>query len=213
MSLEDIESVMEEHEQTGQSVARILSTRKLVTEADLMWGMAQEMGLEFIDLDTIGISAAATALLPEATSKHHNVLAFAIDDGTPVIAASNPTDVFAMDDLRTILGRNFVTVVATRSQITSYIRKAYQGGGDAADMAQEASLGYDKVDNSVEDIQAAVTEEAPIVRYVNLLVLQALNERASDIHVEPTATTSGSGTGSTVCSTMSRRRRDRSPPP
>ena len=187
VSLEDIESVMEEHEATGQSVARILSTRKLVTEADLMWGMAQEMGLEFVDLDTIGISAAATALIPEATAKHHNVLPFALDDGVPVIAASNPTDVFAMDDLRTILGRNFVTVVATRSQITTYIRTAYQGGGDAADMAQTASLEYDRAPDTVEDIQA-VTEEAPIVRYVNLLVLQALNERASDIHVEPTAT-------------------------
>ena len=47
------------------------------------------------------------------------------------MAASNPTDVFAMDDLRTIIGRNFITVVATRSQISAYIDKAYHQGGDA----------------------------------------------------------------------------------
>ena len=59
-----------------------------------------------------------------------------------MVAASNPTDVFAMDDLRTIIGRNFVTVVATRSQISTYISRAYHGGGDAADMAKTASLEF-----------------------------------------------------------------------
>ena len=107
-----------------------------------------------------------------------------------MVAASNPTDVFAMDDLRTIMGRSFIVVVATRTQISAYIGRAFNSGGDAADMAMEASLGIDgssSIGNSVDDIQA-VTEEAPIVRYVNLLILQALNERASDIHIEPTAT-------------------------
>ncbi len=106
-----------------------------------------------------------------------------------MVAASNPTDVFAMDDLRTIMGRSFTVVVATRTQITTYIGKAFNSGSDAADMAMEASLGIEGTgaQAGVDDIQA-VTEEAPIVRYVNLLILQALNERASDIHVEPTET-------------------------
>jgi type IV pilus assembly protein PilB len=87
------------------------------------------------------------------------------------------------------MGRNFIVVVATRSQISAYIGRVFNSGGDAADMAMEASLGMDgsRPDNGVDDIQS-VTEEAPIVRYVNLLILQALNERASDIHIEPTAT-------------------------
>lgn len=187
VSVADMQSVVEEHDRTGQSIARILTSRKLVTEADLMWGMAQEMGLEFVDLDLVGVNYATANLIPEATARHHNVVVIADEAGTPVVAASNPTDVFAMDDLRTIMGRNFVTVVATRSQINTSINRAYHGGGDAADMAKTASLEFGRSGpEAVEDIQA-VTEEAPIVRYVNLLVLQALNERASDIHVEPTA--------------------------
>lgn len=187
VSLEDMSSVLEEHRLTGQSVARILTNQKLVTEADLMWGMAEEMGLEFVDLDTVGVDLAEAGTIPEATARHHNVMVIANDNGTPVVAASNPTDVFAMDDLRTIMGRNFIVVVATRSQISAYIGRAFNSGGDAADMAVEASLGMDsaRADSGVDDIQS-VTEEAPIVRYVNLLVLQALNERASDIHIEPT---------------------------
>jgi type IV pilus assembly protein PilB len=189
VSLEDIELVLDEHYRTGQSVARILTARKLVTEADLMWGMAQEMGLDFVDLDAVGVDFGEAGTIPEATARHHNVMVIANDDGTPVVAASNPTDVFAMDDLRTIMGRNFIVVVATRTQISSYIGQAFNSGGDAADMAMEASLGFDGTapEKGVDDIQA-VTEEAPIVRYVNLLILQALNERASDVHVEPTAT-------------------------
>ncbi len=189
VSLADMEAVLEEHRDSRQSIARILTAQNLVTEADLMWGMAQEMGLEFVDLDTAGIDFVEAGMIPESTARHHNVLVIGSRDGVPVVAASNPTDVFAMDDLRTIMGRSFIVVVATRTQITAYIGKAFNSGGDAADMAMEASLGIDgqSNDSSIDDIQA-VTEEAPIVRYVNLLILQALNERASDIHVEPTET-------------------------
>jgi len=188
VSLDAMESVLEEHHRTGLSIARILTARKLVREADLMWGMAREMGLEFVDLDMIGPNFAEAELIPEATARHHNVLVIANENGRPVVAASNPTDVFAMDDLRTIMGRDFTVVVATRSQINAQIGRAY-GAGDAAEIAETASLEYDRDDSGspTEDIQAA-TEEAPIVRYVNLLMVQALNERASDIHVEPTAT-------------------------
>jgi type IV pilus assembly protein PilB len=186
VTVEDMQEVLEEHDRSGQSIARILTAKKLVTEADLMWGMAQEMGLEFVDLDTVGIDFAMAGSIPEATARHHSVMVIGSENGTPIVAASNPTDVFAMDDLRTIMGRNFIVVVATRSQISSFIGRVFNSG-DAADMAAEASLGFDgeTSDESVDDIQA-ITEDAPIVRYVNLLILQALNERASDIHVEPT---------------------------
>jgi type IV pilus assembly protein PilB len=189
VSLADMETVLAEHEETRQSIARILTAQNLVTEADLMWGMAQEMGLQFVDLDTRGIDLVEAGMIPEATSRHHNVLVIGNEDGVPVVAASNPTDVFAMDDLRTLMGRSFTVVVATRTQISNYIGKAFNSGGDAADMAMEASLEVEGTgaQPGVDDIQS-VTEEAPIVRYVNLLVLQALNERASDIHVEPTET-------------------------
>ncbi len=189
VSLTDMEAVLEEHRESRQSIARILTAQNLVTEADLMWGMAQEMGLEFVDLDTAGVDFVEAGAIPENTARHHNVLVIGAREGVPVVAASNPTDVFAMDDLRTIMGRGFTVVVATRTQITAYIGKAFNSGNDAADMAMEASLGVDgsSSESGIDDIQS-VTEEAPIVRYVNLLILQALNERASDIHVEPTET-------------------------
>jgi type IV pilus assembly protein PilB len=188
VTLEAMNVALEEHNLTGQSIARILINQKLVNEADLMWGMAEEMGLRFVDLDTVGVDLTVSGVIPESTARHHNMMVISMDNGAPVVAASNPTDVFAMDDLRTILGSNFVVVVATRTQISAYIGRAFNNG-DAADMAMEASLGMDGgvQQAGAEDIQI-VTETAPIVRYVNLLILQALNERASDVHIEPTET-------------------------
>jgi len=186
VSVDDMRSALAEAEEAGQNIAHVLMTRGLATEADLMWGMAQEMGLEFVDLDTVGINYTAVGMLPEATARHHNVIVIAEEDGRPVVAVSNPTDVFALDDLRTIVGRKFKVVVATRPQITAQIDKAFDSGADEA--AMEASIGMDGEgsDGGGPDDLEAVTEEAPIVRYVNLLILQALNERASDIHIEPT---------------------------
>jgi type IV pilus assembly protein PilB len=184
---EAMREVVAEHDRSGQAVAGILTARRLVTEEDLMWGMAQEMGLEFVDLDIHGVDIAAASQLPETTARHHNVLVIGEKDGMPVVAASNPPDVFAMDDVRTILGRNFVTVVATASQIVMNIDRAYHQGGDASDLASSAAA--DQTAHPEEELGGiqAVVDDAPIVRYVNLLILQALNERASDIHVEPTA--------------------------
>ncbi|HLX89879.1 MAG TPA: GspE/PulE family protein, partial [Acidimicrobiales bacterium] len=186
VSLADMQDVLEERDRTGLAIARILTARGLVTEADLMWGMAEEMGLEFVDLEVRNVDFAVVYSLPEATARHHNVLIIGTTpEGVPEVVASNPTDVFAMDDLRTLLGRNFVTLVATRSQINTAIDKAYNQGGDASEVANTASSDFDDVEEDLGNLQAVV-DDAPIVRYVNLLILQALNERASDIHVEPT---------------------------
>ena len=104
---------LEEHRLTGQSIARILTSQKLVNEADLMWGMAQEMG------SSSSTSTAEHRLRRRRSSRNRRPAittssSSQLDDGVPLVAASNPTDVFAMDDLRTIIGRNFITVVATR---------------------------------------------------------------------------------------------------
>src|ERR1035437_8156878 len=79
VSLADMELVLEEHDRSGRSIAHILTAKKLVTEADLMWGMAHEMGLEFVDLDTAGVKFTESEIIPEATARYHNVLVISDD--------------------------------------------------------------------------------------------------------------------------------------
>ncbi len=186
VSPEDMSQALQTHQQTGESLARYLYNQRLASEDDLVWAMAQEVGLEFVDLNAIQLDRSAAALIPETTARHHMVLPIGFDNGIPIVAMANPTDVFAMDDLRTIMGRNFTPVVATRTQIATYLRYGTDTGVDVSEVAEDAA-GTAGPGSSFElESLQAVVEDAPIVRYVNLLILQALNERASDIHVEPT---------------------------
>ena len=183
---EQMTVALDSHQRAGESLARYLYNQGLAKEEDLVWAMAQEVGLEFVDLATVPIDQVAAALIPEATARHHMVLPIRVENGIPVVAMANPTDVFAMDDLRTIMGRNFTPVVATRTQIAHFLRQVHETDIDVAQVAGDAEAGAAGSGGfELENLQAVV-EDAPIVRYVNLLILQALNERASDIHVEPT---------------------------
>jgi len=187
VSPEDMRLAITEHERNGESLARYLFNHQLVTEEDLVQAMAKEVGLDYVDLNKVAVEPHVASLIPESVARHHMVLPIQMEQGKPVVAMANPTDVFAMDDLRTIMGRNFQPVVATRSQIAAHIRMAYGAdvdvAGVAADAADEAS--GTAASFEIESLQSVI-EDAPIVRYVNLLILQALHERASDIHIEPT---------------------------
>jgi type IV pilus assembly protein PilB len=178
---------LQAHQDTGESLARYLFNHRMATEEDLVEAMAKEVGLEFVDLNSFPIDTRASTLIPEAVARLHMVLPIGIEDGVPIVAMANPTDVFAMDDLRTIMGRNFTPVVATRSQIATHLRLARDADIDVAGVGEDAAGGITDSGSGFElESLQAVVEDAPIVRYVNLLILQALNERASDIHIEPT---------------------------
>ncbi len=186
--LEDMLSVLAEHEATGQTVARVLTQRGLVTDTDLVWGIAQEMGYDFIDLETYMIDLELAVKIPEAMARRRSVLLIGQEDGQFVVAVSDPTDVYAQDDLRSVLGRNFKMVLSSKSQLNTWIDRSYTHGGSADVAAQRAAVdvvgGEEREKTEIEI--ATVSEDAPVVRYVNLLIVQALNDRASDIHIEPT---------------------------
>ena len=171
---------------SGESLAAYLRRERLVAEEDLARFVARELGLPFVDLATVAPDPAAAALVPVAVARRHTVVPVGSDGAVPIVAMADPTDVFALDDLRSILGRNFRVVMATRAQIELHQRRLHEPGADVREAAQDAAgNAADAGGVALESLQSVV-EDAPIVRYVNLLILQALNERASDIHIEPT---------------------------
>ena len=90
--------------------------------------MANERELDFVDLDTYGVDPAAAAILPAELSRHHHVVAVKRKFGTPVIATADPDDLFALDSIRAILGRDFISVVASSDQIDHYLDVMFSGG-------------------------------------------------------------------------------------
>ncbi len=187
---EEMEAALRESAATGRSLGEILSELGLVTEEDLIRASAAEAGMEFVDLNDQPLDPEATKLIPEALARRHRVLALSYRGDTPVIGMANPSDVFAVDDLRSLLGNDIHIVVCSQGQITEYLSRVYRHDRGTTLAAQTAasqtSAGDETRITEITDLHSVV-EDAPIVKYVNLILRQALQERASDIHIEPSA--------------------------
>lgn len=167
----------------GRTLGRILIELGYLTEADLFAFLARRMGLEFVDLGEAQIDPAATSLIPEALAKRYKALPIGFDDdGKLVVAMSDPANVLAIDDIRTLTGKEVRPVVATAADIMAAI-----GRMSRLDSAIEARAASDDTSGEPIDI-SQVTEaadNAPVVRLVHLIITQAVSDRASDIHIEP----------------------------
>ena len=187
---EEMEAALRERAATGRSLGDVLSELGLVTEEDLIRASAAEAGMEFVDLNDEPLDPEATRLIPEALARRHRVLALAYRGDTPVIGMANPSDVFAVDDLRTLLGNDIHIVVCSAGQISEYLSRVYRHDRETTLAAQTAASQTSAADETkvteITDLHSVV-EDAPIVKYVNLILRQALQERASDVHIEPSA--------------------------
>ena len=187
---DEMEAALREASATGRPLGEILEELGLVSPEDLIRAMASEVGLEFVDLNDFQIDTQAVSLIPESLARRHSVLAIGFRGNVPVIGMANPSDVFALDDLRSVIGREIHTVVCSPGQVTEYIQRLYRHDKETDLAAKNAAAlqttaGEATLATTLTDLQAVV-EDAPIVKYVNLILRQALNERASDIHIEPT---------------------------
>jgi type IV pilus assembly protein PilB len=180
---EQLQRAQSEQERKGRSLGRVLIELGLVKETDLVAALARQVGLEFVDLSDHSIDSSAASLISDQVARRYRALPIGFEDSRLVVAMSDPSNVFALDDIRTITGFEVKPVVATAADIDSAIRKYGAFEQSAEDMASEASAEHGEAADLAE-MEAAV-EDAPIVRLVNLLITQAVADRASDIHIEP----------------------------
>jgi type IV pilus assembly protein PilB len=172
-----------EQQRVGRSLGRVLIDLGLVREPDLVSALAKKIGLNFVDLAEYQIDPSAASLIPEQVARRYRALPIGYEDSMLVVAMSDPANVFALDDIRTITGKQVKPVVATAADVDQAIRKYGQMDQSVQDISAEAaSQAQDTAD--LTQVEAAI-EEAPIVRLVNLLITQAVADRASDIHIEP----------------------------
>ncbi|HUG87654.1 MAG TPA: ATPase, T2SS/T4P/T4SS family [Actinomycetota bacterium] len=180
----DLGKAQEEQERSGRSLGRVLLDLNLVDETKLVEALARQIGLEFVDLGDQQVDGSAVALVPEQVARRHRAIPISFEDSTLVVAMSDPSNVIALDDIRTITGFEVRAVVATAADVDAAINKYAKLDQSVEDMAHQAAGAADE-DLGLDEMRAAV-EEAPIVKLVNLLITQAVADRASDIHVEPT---------------------------
>ncbi len=169
-------------DESGRTLRDVLIDDGIVTEIELAEALAQAYGLKTVDLTGYAIDAAATAKIPFALARRHRVLGISLDDDEIVVAVSDPGDVLALDDVRAATGLLVRPVVVARDELLKAIERFQRSENDLDDVA--ASLTADSSPMSTNAL-VSITEEAPIVRYVNGLIEQAIDNRASDLHLEP----------------------------
>ena len=180
---EQLDDIRRESEQSGKSLGRTLIDAGLVAESSLVKALATQIGLPFMDLSDFQIDLTAASLVPGSLAKRYTALPIAFEEETLIVAMSDPGNVFAVDDIRTLTGRDIRIVVATRTDIGEAIERVTRVDAEAGDLAATAAAEEQEIDE-ISALKESV-DEAPIVKLVNLLITQAVNDRASDIHIEP----------------------------
>ena len=174
----------DEHQRAGRALGRVLVERGFLTESQLVAALAEQIGLRFIDLGDFPVDGAALARVPAALCRRYNALPVGFEDGKLLVAMSDPANIFAIDDMRSLTGLEVKPAVSTKADVTAAINRYHRADHDLDDL----SIAMDAAADEDEDLSTVtqVVEEAPIVKFVNLLITQAIQDRASDIHIEPT---------------------------
>jgi type IV pilus assembly protein PilB len=186
ISAEDLERALVQQSRTDRLLGRVLLDMGLLKEADLMAALAGQVGYRFVDLAGTTIDPSAAMLIPEAVARRYRAIPIGYEDDRLVVAMADPANLFALDDIRTLTGMEVQPVVATAADIEVAVRKYGRADQSVEEVSAEAAHQAEGDDIARQEQALAALEEGPIVKMVNLLITQAIVDRASDIHIEPT---------------------------
>jgi type IV pilus assembly protein PilB len=167
--------------ESGRTLRDVLVDDGVVTEVELAEALAEAYGIKTVDLVGYPIDAAATTKIPFALARRHRILGIALGDDEIVVALADPGDILALDDVRAATGLQVRPVVVARDELLKAIERFQRSENDLDDVAASLASDIPILSNTLD----SVGEEAPIVRYVNGLIEQAIENRASDLHLEP----------------------------
>ncbi len=183
VSDDDVGRALALQRETGKKLGDVLLSEGIVAPRDLLRALAVQFDLEFVDLSERKIDLELAQQIPPQLARHHRALPVWRRDDKIVVAMANPVDVLALDDIRDSLRRPVLPVMADSEQIMAAIARLGLSDSRVQEAIQAAVVETEPV---IADVAAEVTEErAPIVAFVELLLSKAVQERASDIHIEP----------------------------
>lgn len=176
-------------QETGERLGKILVRLGYLTSEDVCRGLATQFGLEPIRLSDKTIPQDVIAKAPPELAKRHKLLPIKREAGTLTIAIADPLNLFIMDNLKKILGCDIKAVLARDDELNQAIERYY---GAEEPMVDRMIKELEAIDAKalkkeyVKELGDEVSDdEAPVVKLVSMLILEAFNERASDIHIEP----------------------------
>jgi type IV pilus assembly protein PilB len=194
ISKEQLELALVEQKKSRKRLGEVISELGFASERDVLRTLAKRLSVEYVDSPVFIVESDAVRIVPESLARRYNVLPVYIRSGNLTIATNDPLDFACLEDIEMITGMEIRTVLSPFSEIDRAINRIY------SKKTSEDIIGNIKDDFSASYIQASERENeaeigmndridsAPIVKLVNSLIMEAYQQNASDIHIEPEET-------------------------
>ena len=188
ISLEQLKQAQEEEKRTSQRLRNVLVKMGLIAEEDLVTFLSDKLGLPRIELGNYLIDPKIVELVPEALARKYELIPVLKIGNRLTCAMVDPWNIFALDEIRAKTNLMIEPAVATESEIKKALNEHYGAKGSMEDLIKtidEKKLGIEAGKEIDAKKLQGIVEEPVVIKLVNLIIMQAIKEGASDIHIEP----------------------------
>ncbi len=189
ISLSQLRHAQDEQQKSGHNLGFTLAKLGYVSDDEITSFLSQQYRVPTVNLEEYEIDAEILKLVPKEPCERHKVIPVSRTGNALIVAMADPTNLNAIDDLKFLTGYNIEPVIASETAIHGAIEKYYNAGPSY----DEVMAGFDETEIAFTGEEDEVnlmelekaTEDAPVVRLVNMMLLNAIKKGASDIHIEP----------------------------
>lgn len=201
INLDQLKTAIQEQRETGKRLGETLLNLGYIDEHQLVAYLSKQYGVPAINLDQFDISHEILKSVTRETAIKHKLIPISKSGSTLVVAMSDPSNIFAVDDLKFATGNNIEVVVTSERSIRNAIERFYgsQQEWEDAQKARESTAAVDRLLGDLDDFLIEISgeenidindlekasEEAPVIKLVNHLLMDSIRKGASDIHIEP----------------------------
>ncbi len=182
---EQLANVKEIQAKSGDKIERILLQERLITPQQLAFFISLQLKVPFVNLRKEGVRPNAVALVPEQIARKYGVIPIDVTENALVLAMEDPRDIQSIEELATITRKRIEPVLSTFQDIQEMIDLNYRVGGEIEEQLSQIPTRYQRVRVAETRVSAEAIAQAPVVRAIDLLIKQAVRDRASDVHIEP----------------------------
>jgi type IV pilus assembly protein PilB len=194
ISPEQLQRAQEASRKTGERLGLLLVKSGVLSEDELTQFLSRQYGVPAINLGEFEIEPEVIALVPRDVARKHRLIPMSRSGNSLIVATADPSQVAALDDLHFLTNLNIEVVVASDASISEALTRYFEPKDELASFNMEEVMGdltedvdfarQDEADDNLMDLERA-SEDAPVVKLCNVILLNAVKKGASDIHIEP----------------------------
>jgi type IV pilus assembly protein PilB len=191
ISLQQLKQAQTDQAKSGRNLSYTLAKLGYISDGEITDFLSAQYRLPAVNLEEYDIEEDVIKLVAKDVCEKHRVIPVSRSGSSLIVAMADPTNLHAIDDIKFLTGYNVEPVVASETAVHAAIERYYAAGPSYEEVMADFDLGDDDIDFSAEeeDINAVelekASEDAPVVRLVNVILLNAIRKGASDIHIEP----------------------------